>query len=170
MSDTFADSPTHVRTALNGLTALSQTISSRDAQLSQLLANTRQVTTTLSGSNGAIDKLINDGNLLLTELANRRDDIHRLLTGTTALAEQLSGLVADNQNQLATALSKLDFVTDILQRYHQNLNESLKLAGPYFRLANNATGSGHWIDNYLCALVPENRDPCVPPTLPGGGG
>jgi phospholipid/cholesterol/gamma-HCH transport system substrate-binding protein len=169
MSDTFADSPAHVRTALSGLTALSQTISSRDAQLAQLLANTREVTTTLSGSNNAVDKLINDGNLLLTELANRRDDIHRLLTGTTALAKQLSGLVADNQEQLAPALSKLDTVTGILQRYHQNLNESLKLAGPYFRLANNATGSGHWIDNYLCALVPENRDPCVPPTLPGGG-
>lgn len=170
MSDTFSGSPDHVRTALEGLTALSKTISSRDTELAELLANTRQVTTTLAGSNDEFDKLINDGNLLLTELANRRDDIHALLTGTTDLAEQLSGLVADNQAQLGPALSQLDQVTGILQRYNENLDESLKLAGPYFRLVTNGAGSGHWIDNYLCGVVPENRESCVPPRLPGGGG
>lgn len=169
ISDTFADSPEHVRSALDGLTALSKTISSRDAQLAELLANTRQVTRTLAGSNDEFDKLIDDGNLLLTELANRREAIHDLLVGTTDLAEQLSGLVADNQRQLAPALSRLDTVTGILERYTENLDRSLELAGPYFRLVNNATGSGRWIDNYLCGLVEENRNPCTPPR-PGGGG
>ena len=163
ISDTFADSPQHVRTALDGLTALSKTISSRDDQLAELLANTRQITRTLAGTNGEFDKLINDGDLLLTELSNRRGAIHDLLVGTTDLSTQLSGLVADNQRQLAPALSKLDTVTGILQRYTDNLDASLKLAGPYFRLVNNATGSGRWIDNYLCGLVAENPALCMPP-------
>ncbi|MPZ84532.1 MAG: MCE family protein [Actinophytocola sp.] len=163
ISDTFADSPQHVRTALDGLTALSKTISSRDDQLAALLANTRQVTSTLAGTNDEFDKLINDGNLLLTELANRRDAIHDLLVGTTDLATQLSGLVADNQRQLGPALAQLDTVTGILQQYTDNLDASLKLAGPYFRLVNNATGSGRWIDNYLCGVVVENRTNCIPP-------
>lgn len=163
ISDTFADSPKHVRTALDGLTALSKTISSRDDQLAALLANTRQITSTLAGTDDEFDKLIDDGNLLLTELANRRDAIHDLLVGTTELSTQLSGLVADNQRQLAPALAQLDTVTGILQRYTDNLDASLKLAGPYFRLVNNATGSGRWIDNYLCGLVVENRENCVPP-------
>ena len=68
-----------------------------------------------------------------TELSNRREAIHDLLTGTTDLAGQLSGLVADNQRQLAPALSQLDSVTGILQRYTKNIDQSLKLAGPYFR-------------------------------------
>lgn len=169
ISDTFANSPRHVRSALDGLTALSKTISSRDAQLAELLANTRQVTRTLAGSNDEFDKLIDDGNLLLTELANRREAIHDLLVGTTDLAEQLSGVVADNQRQLAPALSQLDTVTGVLERYTENLDRSLKLAGPYFRLVNNATGSGRWIDNYLCGLVEENRNPCTPPRIDGGG-
>lgn len=168
ISDTFADSPRHVRSALDGLTALSKTISSRDDQLAELLDNTRQVTTTLAGTNDEFDKLIDDGNLLLTELASRRDAIHDLLVGTTDLATQLSGLVADNQRQLAPALSQLDIVTGILQRYTDNIDASLELAGPYFRLVNNATGSGNWIDNYICGLIEENRDPCVAPRIPGG--
>ncbi len=168
ISDTFAGSPDHVRSALDGLSALSRTISSRDDQLAQLLVNTRQITSTLAGTNEEFDKLLADGDLLLTELNNRRDAIHDLLAGTTDLAAQLSGLVADNQKQLAPALAQLDTVTDILQRYGTKLDQSLKLAGPYFRAVNNATGSGRWIDNYLCGLVPENRDPCVPPRIPGG--
>jgi phospholipid/cholesterol/gamma-HCH transport system substrate-binding protein len=167
ISDTFADSPAHVRSALDGLTALSQTISSRDDQLAQLLSNTRQITTTLAGSNDEFDKLLTDGDLLLTELNNRRDAIHDLLTGTTALARQLSGLVADNQKQLGPALAQLDTVTDILTRYGDKLDQSLKLAGPYFRVVTNATGSGRWIDVYVCGLVPENSNPCVPPRISG---
>ncbi len=169
ISDTFADSPEHVRTALDGLSALSRTISSRDDQLAELLRNTRQITSTLAGTNEEFDKLLDDGELLLTELANRREAIHDLLTGTTDLAEELSGLVADNQRQLAPALARLDTVTDVLTRYGAQLDRGLALAGPYFRVVNNATGSGRWIDTYVCGLVPENREPCVPPRIPDRG-
>ncbi len=169
ISDTFAGSPAHVKSALDGLTALSRTISSRDDQLAELLSNTRQITSTLAGPTEEFDKLLDDGELLLTELANRREAIHDLLTGTTDLARQLSGLVADNQRQLAPALEQLDVVTDVLNKYGAQLDRSLKLAGPYFRVVNNATGSGRWIDSYVCGLVPENREPCLPPRLPEGG-
>lgn len=169
ISDTFADSPQHVRSALDGLTALSRTISSRDAQLAELLDNTRQVTETLAGSNDEFDRLIEDGNLLLTELANRRDAIHDLLVGTTDLAQQLSGLVADNQRQLKPALAKLDVVTGVLTRYADELDASLKAAGPYFRLVNNPVASGRWIDSYVCGLVEQNRSPCIPRRPSGGG-
>jgi phospholipid/cholesterol/gamma-HCH transport system substrate-binding protein len=169
ISDTFADSPAHVKSALDGLTALSRTISSRDDQLAELLSNTRKITTTLAGTNEEFDKLLDDGELLLTELSNRREAIHDLLTGTTDLAKQLSGLVADNQKQLSPALEQLDVVTDVLTKYGDKLDRSLELAGPYFRVINNATGSGRWIDSYICGLVPENREPCVPPRIPRGG-
>ncbi len=142
-----------MRTALDGLSALSTTISSRDQQLAELLRNTRQITGTLAESNDEFDKLIKDGDLLLTELSNRRDAIHALLTGTTDLAQQLSGLVADNEDQLDPALTQLDIVTGILEKYAGKLDESLRLAGPYFRVINNAAGSGRWIDNYLCGLI-----------------
>jgi phospholipid/cholesterol/gamma-HCH transport system substrate-binding protein len=168
ISDTFRDQPEEVRSALNGLTALSRTISSRDQELARLLAGARQVTSTLSTSDDAFDAIINDGNQLLAELSDRRDAIEELITGTRQLATQLSGLVADNQARLGPALRQLDTVTEILQRHSADLDHSLKLAGPYFRIATNITGSGRWLDSYLCGLVPENRHPCTVPNLPAG--
>jgi phospholipid/cholesterol/gamma-HCH transport system substrate-binding protein len=168
ISDTFRDQPAEVRAALDGLSALSRTISSRDAQLTKLLTGARQITTTLSTSDDAFDAIINDGKALLAELSDRRDAIDRLITGTRRLATQLSGLVADNQARLGPALRQLDTVTGILQKHSADLDRSLKLAGPYFRIANNTAGSGHWLDTYLCGLVPENRNPCAVPTPKAG--
>jgi phospholipid/cholesterol/gamma-HCH transport system substrate-binding protein len=141
-------------------------VSSRDSQIADLLANARQLTTTLANSNDDFEKLIGDGNLLLTELNNRRDAIHQLLVGSQRLGDQISGLLQENQGQLAPALSQLHQVTDLLRQQNDNLAKSLQLAGPYFRLVNDTAGNGHWIDSYLCGLIPENRDPC---RVPGGG-
>ncbi|MEU4252422.1 MCE family protein [Amycolatopsis sp. NPDC026612] len=168
LSDTFRNSPEHVRTALDGLSRLSKTVSSRDSQIAELLANSRKLTTTLANSNDDFEKLIDDGNLLLTELNRRRDAIHDLLTGSARLADQLRGLVADNSAQLKPALESLNQVTDLLKRQNDNLTRGLQLAGPYFRVVTNSTGNGHWIDAYLCGLLPENHDPCTPPKNPGG--
>ncbi|MQA10058.1 MAG: MCE family protein [Pseudonocardiaceae bacterium] len=168
LSDTFRDSPEHVRTALDGLSALSKTISSRDDQLANLLSNTRDISKTLANSSEDFENLIEDGNLLLTELHNRRDAIHKLLVGSRQLGEQLSGLVADNRAQLAPALERLDQVTGLLRRHAANIDKGLKTAGPYFRVVNNSLGSGRWIDNYLCGLVEYNRNPCTPPKVSGG--
>jgi phospholipid/cholesterol/gamma-HCH transport system substrate-binding protein len=165
LSDTFKNTPEHVRTALDGLSALSQTIASRDDELAGLLKNAHAISGTLANSSQDFDKLIGDGNLLLTELNNRRDTIHNLLVGTRDLATQLSGLVQDNQARLAPALSQLNIVTDVLQRQTANLDKGIQLAGPYFRVVNNTTGNGHFIENYICGLVAENR-PCTPPGGP----
>ncbi|MEV7097093.1 MCE family protein [Amycolatopsis sp. NPDC051045] len=167
ISDTFRNAPAHVRTALDGLSALSKTVSSRDDQLADLLANAKRITATLANSNQDFEQLLSDGNLLLGELDRRRQAIHDLLTGAQALAAQLSGLVADNAGTLKPALSQLNTVTDLLTRQNDNLAQSLAAAGPYFRLANNALGNGRWLDSYLCGLLPENRDPCVPPKRTG---
>jgi phospholipid/cholesterol/gamma-HCH transport system substrate-binding protein len=167
ISDTFRNAPAHVRTALDGLSALSKTVSSRDDQLAGLLANAKKITTTLANSNEDFEQLLSDGNLLLGELDRRRQAIHDLLTGAQALATQLSGLVKDNTDALKPALSQLNTVTDLLTRQNDNLAKSLAAAGPYFRLANNALGNGRWLDTYLCGLLPENRDPCVPPKQTG---
>jgi phospholipid/cholesterol/gamma-HCH transport system substrate-binding protein len=165
LSDTFRNSPEHVRSALDGLSQLSKTVSSRDGEIAELLANARKLTTTLANSNEDFEKLIDDGNLLLTELNNRRDAIHDLLTGSARLADQLRGLVAENSGPLKKALQSLTQVTDLLKTQNDNLTKGLQLAGPYFRVVTNTTGNGRWIDAYFCGLVPENHDPC---TAPGG--
>jgi phospholipid/cholesterol/gamma-HCH transport system substrate-binding protein len=149
-----ASTPDEVRTALTGMSALSQTLASRDDQLTQLFTNTSKISTTLGDRTAQIQSLITNGNTILTELNNRKDAIAKLFGGTQALAVQLKGLVADNQSTLGPALDQLDRVATVLQGDQDKLNESLRLAGPFYRLLGNTLGNGHWIDTYICGLIP----------------
>jgi phospholipid/cholesterol/gamma-HCH transport system substrate-binding protein len=167
ISDTFRNSPGDVRGALNGLSALSNTIASRDDQLAKLVANTSQITKTLADRDDQFQKLLSDGNLLLTEVRKRKEAISQLLTGTQQLSLQLQGLVADNNQQLRPALEQLDRVAAILQRNQDNLGKSLQEMAPFYRLFANALGNGRWFDTYICGLLPPavgpiNQEGCRP--------
>ncbi|RLK53842.1 MCE family protein [Actinokineospora cianjurensis] len=170
LSQTFdATTPQSVRTALDGLSRLSHTISSRDQDLKRLLESAKGVSTTLADRGEQFQALITDGDTLLTEFARRRDAISGLLTGTRDLSRQLSGLVAENQAQLAPALRQLERVTEVLRRNQDDLDRGLRLAGPFYRLVGNAVGNGHWIDSYICGLIPvaDGSAGCVPPKAGG---
>ncbi|AUG81163.1 ABC transporter substrate-binding protein [Kitasatospora sp. MMS16-BH015] len=176
IADTFKDTPASVRTAADGLSALSRTIASRDDQLAQLLAGSKQLTKTLSEQNGRFEQILGDGNLLLGEIRQRRDAIHQLLTGTQQLSTQLTGLVADNTRQLGPTLDALDRVTAVLAANQSSLDQTLALAGPYYRLLGNTLGSGRWFDGYLCGVIPKSYLPagstpasgCLPAKPQGG--
>ncbi|AEW95593.1 MULTISPECIES: MCE family protein [Streptomycetaceae] len=177
VSDAFRNTPASVRGAVTGLTALSRTVASRDAQLARLLDASKDVTRTLAGDDDHVEKLIGDGSALLGELQRRRDAVHALLTGTRDLGTQLTGLVRENERQLAPTLDALDRVTSVLQANYANLQQVLALAGPYYRLIGNTLGNGRWFDTYLCGLVPKDYLPpgtppatgCMPPKPAGGG-
>ncbi|MBP2477791.1 phospholipid/cholesterol/gamma-HCH transport system substrate-binding protein [Crossiella equi] len=165
LSETFRDSPEHVRKALDGMSALSTTIASRDAELAKVLANSKRITQTLSDRNDQIAALLQDGNKLLAEIRHRREQISLLLRGTRDLAKELTGLVRDNRAQLGPALEQLDRLAEILQRNQDNLGKALALSGPYYRLLNNPLGNGRWVDSYVCGLLPPTtgEEGCVPP-------
>ncbi|MCF7553094.1 MULTISPECIES: MCE family protein [Pseudonocardia] len=165
LSDTFRDTPNDVRGTLDGLSRLSTTISSRDEQIRKLLAGARNLSGILADRRQDFDQLLSDGNLLLGELQKRRDAIDRLLSGTRLLSQQLSGLVADNREQLRPTLETLDRVVAVLQRNQDNLAETLKNEAVFVRLFSNALGNGRWFDNYICGLLPV---PTLGPLNPGG--
>ncbi|WP_328612084.1 MCE family protein [Amycolatopsis sp. NBC_00345] len=164
-----ASAPADVRAAFTGVAALSQTLASRDDELVKLFQNTQAISKTLADRSGQIGSLIRDGNTLLTQLNARKDSISKLFTGIRSLSTQLRGLVADNQKTLGPALDQLDRVAGVLQQNQAKLEDSLRLAGPFYRLLGNALGNGHWIDTYLCGLIPDGTTPgsCAPP--PNGG-
>jgi phospholipid/cholesterol/gamma-HCH transport system substrate-binding protein len=179
ISETFENSPEHVRSALDGLSALSRTISTRDTELGTLLADTSKLSGTLADRNEEVKRLLADGNLILEEIQRRREAISALLKGTQTLAEQLRGLVADNQQQLNPALAQLDKVTALLRDNQDNLSRGLAALAPFVRISTNTTGNGRWFEGYLCGLLPPyldlgvttvNQDGCQPPIAgpPGG--
>lgn len=171
ISQTFKDSPPAVRNAATGLSALSKSVSKRDAELSELLQGSARFTQTLKNKKSSFETLIEDGGSLLGELKDRRDAIRALLTGSRALATQLSGLVQDNDRQLGPTLKALGRVTDVLAKNTTQLDKTLALVGPYYRLVGNTLGNGRWFDSYLCGVVPRDylpaqsqpRTGCMPP-------
>jgi virulence factor Mce-like protein len=154
LSQTFADTPDEVRSSLQGLSRLSDTIASRDAQLDQLLSATRKVTQVLADRNGEFTQLILDSNTLLTEVQNRRALIDSILKSTQELSRQLSGLVNDNRAALTPALQQLSTVTDILSRNRAALGQTINNLAPFVRVFTNTLGNGRWFDSYVDNLLP----------------
>ncbi|MFJ5934795.1 MCE family protein [Streptomyces sp. NPDC093071] len=171
ISDTFKNSPPHVRNAATGLSELSRSVSKRDTELARLLENSKKFTRTLEGKKSSFETLIEDGGSLLGELKKRREAIRALLKGSRELGTQLSGLVGDNDRQLGPTLKALGRVTAVLEKNSGRLDETLALVGPYYRLVGNTLGNGRWFDSYLCGVVPRNYLPeasqpttgCLPP-------
>ncbi|MEU6608578.1 MCE family protein [Streptomyces shenzhenensis] len=170
ISETFQDSPPHVRKAATGLSALSRSVSKRDTELSELLKGSARFSKTLKDKKSSFETLIEDGGSLLGELQDRRTAIRALLKGSRALSTELSGLVADNDRQLGPTLEALGRVTTILEKNRTQLDRTLALVGPYYRLVGNTLGNGRWFDSYLCGVVPRDylpdpslAEPCRPP-------
>jgi phospholipid/cholesterol/gamma-HCH transport system substrate-binding protein len=160
LAETFADTPASVESSLSGLSRLSRTVGERDAELRELLARARTVTAVLAARDEEFRKLVADAGLLLTEVSRRRDAIHNLLVGTNRLAQELSGLVRDNQAQLEPALRQLRGVVSILQRNRTNLEQAIQRMAPFVNAFANVVGNGRWFDSYVAGLLQ--------PYVPGG--
>lgn len=149
IAQTFKNTPASVRTTLDGLSRLSNTIASRDQALRTLLARANSVTGVLADRDAEIAKLLTDGNLLLTELNARREAIRTLFLNTSALSLQISGLVSDNSKALKPALDQLRGVLDILEKNLDNIDRGLALLGPFYRVFANTLSNGRWFDTYI---------------------
>jgi phospholipid/cholesterol/gamma-HCH transport system substrate-binding protein len=154
LADTFAETPEEVRGSLQGLARLSDTIASRDAELERLLSATRDVSAVLADRNGEFTRLVLDSNTLLEEVQARRQLIDSILTNTQLLADQLTGLVADNREALTPALQQLATVTDILSRNRTALGETVQNYAPFVRVFTNTLGNGRWFDSFVENLLP----------------
>ncbi len=150
LDQAFQGTPANIRGALDGVTRLSQTISSRDQQLATLLDSTKQTSKILADRNAEFAALLRDGSVLLSALNDRRTAISALLTNTQTLSQQLVGLVNDNRAQLGPVLNQLQGVVDILTSNLGNLDSGLAMLAPFYRLFSNALGNGRWFD----AIVP----------------
>jgi phospholipid/cholesterol/gamma-HCH transport system substrate-binding protein len=148
------DTPEEFRSALGGLSDLSRNIAARDQQLNTLLRNTKKVSTVLGDRSGDIVVLMREGDKLFRALAARRDSVHNLLVATSQLSIQLTGLVRDTRADLKPALDHLGNVVDVLNKNQQNLDNSLRLMAPFYRVFANTLGNGPWFDTYIQNLPP----------------
>ena len=55
---------------------------------------------------------------------------------------------------LNPALTHLDSVVQVLNKNQQNLDNSLRLMAPFYRVFANTLGTGPWFDTYIQNLPP----------------
>ena len=154
LADLTQNTPQNFRAALVGLSDLSRNIAARDDQLNTLLKNMRKVSGVLGDRRGDLVTLMRDGDTLFRALTARRDAVHNLLVATSQLSVQLTGLVKDTRADLKPALDHLYNVVQVLEKNQNNLDNSLRLMAPFYRVFANTLGTGPWFDTYIQNLPP----------------
>ena len=157
------NTPADFRAALRGVSALSANVAARDAELNTLLQNLKKVSSVLGDRSQDIITLMDKGDVLFRALVARRQAVHNLLVATSNLSRQLTGLVQDTRADLKPALDNLERVVDLLNANQENLDQSLRLMAPFYRVFANTLGNGPWFDTII-----ENFPPA--PGNPGAGG
>jgi phospholipid/cholesterol/gamma-HCH transport system substrate-binding protein len=169
ISGAFSDTAPNVRSALTGLSRLSQTIASRDDELQQLLGHARNVTGVLANRDQELQQLIVDADAVLQVIAARKQVITELLDNTVALSNQLSGLIRENRAAIAPALQNLRGVIDTLNKNNASLYRGIQVLAPFLRLFTNTIGNGHWFDTIIANLGPFAAGVSFPGVTPANG-
>ena len=143
---TFRTSPAALRGMLDGLGRLSQTIASRDSELSALLHHASVLTGVLADRRTQFAQLFGDGSAFLQMVSERRAVIAELLSSTVDLSNELVGLVRDNSAAVTPLLAHLHGVLKVLDDNQDNLDKVIKGLYVFVRGEVDATGAGPWFD------------------------
>jgi phospholipid/cholesterol/gamma-HCH transport system substrate-binding protein len=154
LADLTRNTPTSFRHALAGVSALSGNLAARNEQIGTLLQHLRGVSTTLNARDQDIVGLMQDSSVLFRALVKRRQAVHDLLTSTSQLSVQLTALVRQSRGDLKPALTHLSRVVDVLDKNSDNIDQSIRLLGPFYRVFANTLGNGPWFDTYIQNLPP----------------
>lgn len=154
LADLTRNTPEEFRGALSGLSRLSSNIAAKDEQLNTLLVNLDRVSTVLDERDEDIIKLMKDSDVLFRALVARRDAVHELLVSTTRLSRELTTLVRQSRDDLKPALAHLENVLAVLNKNEDNLDSSLRLMAPFYRVFANTLGTGPWFDVWISNFPP----------------
>jgi phospholipid/cholesterol/gamma-HCH transport system substrate-binding protein len=154
LSDTLDQIAPQLGSSFDGLTRVSRALNGRNDTLRQLLSNAGQVSGVLGERSRQLNTLILNANDLLGVLNDRREAIVDLITSISAVARQLSGLVADNEAELAPTLEKLNSVTAMLEKNRDNIAKALPGLAKYQVTQGEAVANGFYYNAFEPNLAP----------------
>ncbi len=163
LAELTKDTPAAFQSTLRGLSRLSQTVASRNEQINDLLGNLDTVSGVLAERDEDIVVLMKNSDVLMRALVARREAVHRLLVSTSQFSRELTLLVKQTRADLKPALDNLQGVVNLLIKNQSNLDESLRLMAPFYRVFGNTLGTGPWFDTWIANMPP------VPSTNTAGG-
>ncbi len=154
LSDSMREATPQLRGALDGVSALSRSINSRDEALAQLLTHAKTVTGVLNQRAEQVNRLVLDGNQLFGALDERRQALGALIGGIDDVSQQLSGVVTDNQKNVGPTLKKLNLVLDNLIERKDRITGALDRLPGYATTLGEVVASGPGFQINLYGLPP----------------
>ncbi|KUI38017.1 mammalian cell entry protein [Mycobacterium sp. IS-1590] len=154
LSDTIDRIAPQLGPTFDGLSRLSRSLNGRDESLGRLLKSAADVTGVLSERSEQLNTLILNANDLMGVLETRRYAIVSLLANTSVVARQLTGLVHDNEQELAPTLQKLNAVYDMLERNRDNIAKALEGLAKYQVTQGEAVNNGFYYNAFVGNLLP----------------
>ncbi|HWM74127.1 MAG TPA: MCE family protein [Nocardioides sp.] len=148
------DTPAAFQSTLRGLSRISATVASRNDQINDLLKNLDTVSGVLAERDEDIITLMQKSDVLMRALVARREAVHTLLVSTSRFSKEITLLVKQSRADLKPALNNLEGVVNLLLKNQANLDESLRLMAPFYRVFANTLGTGPWFDTWISNLPP----------------
>lgn len=149
LADLGRNSPEEFRGALSGLSRLSRNLAAKDDEIGSLLQSLTDVSRVLDERDQDLIGLMEDADVLFRALVERREVVHRLLVSTSRMSTELTALVRQSRADLKPALQELEGVVQLLLKNEDNLDDSLRLMAPFYRVFANTLGTGPWFDTFI---------------------
>ena len=150
----FANTPPGLKSAVQGVARISQTLDERDSDLRTLLTNARKVTNVLAQRSDEVVTLVRNTNDLLAQLRTQRAALDQISNNLSAVAQQLKGVIAENREALKPALDKLNAVLTIVDNRKEKVQKSIKGLNSYGLSLGESVSSGPYFKAYVANLLP----------------
>lgn len=154
LADTFSNTPSDLKAAVQGVARFSQTLDARDAQLRNLLNNANKATKVLADRSDEIVNLVSNTNSLLIQLRSQSAALEQIAHNLSSLAQQLKGFIAENRDTLKPALEKLNGVLAIVDNRKDRVQKALVGLNRYALGLGESVGSGPFFKAYVVNLLP----------------
>ena len=154
LSETIDRMAPQLGPTFDGMSRLSQSLNGRNETLGGLLKSAADVTGILSERSQQVNTLILNANDLLGVLEQRRYAIVNLLANTSALAQQLTGLVHDNEQELAPTLEKINSVSEMLEKNSDNIAKALSGLAKYQVTQGESVNNAFYYNAFVGNLLP----------------
>lgn len=154
LSETLRETPPHLKLAVDGVARFSETLNERDAQLRALLVNARTATGVLAERTDNIVRLIRDTNAMLVELRSQSAALDEISGDISALAGQIHGFIAENRFTLKPALDKVNGVLALVNNRKSEVQQSIKGLSSAIMALGEAVSSGPFFKSYVANLLP----------------
>lgn len=162
LSETLDQIAPRLGPTFEGLTNMSVALNERDGSLRELLARSSDVVDILSKRSAQVNTLILNANDLVGVLSDRRQAIVSLLANTSAVAEQLTGLIHDNEEKLRPTLEKLNSVVAVLEKNRDNIGKALPGLAKFQNTLGETVAGGPYYTAYIPNLtLPQVTQPIL---------